>query len=239
MTTTTLPSIPPHIDVAARSARDLAAARQRRARPEPQFVELGDIRWETYESLVEDVGEQHVFITYDEGRMVLMPPLQVHDLRKKLIARMIELASVELGIPIACYGSSTWRRKDLKKGIEADECYYVQNEHRVRGKTEFDLTHDPPPDLVIEVEHTHHPLDRAAIYAAFGVNEIWRHDGARLQFLKRGGDGAYHPIAASEAFPFLTPDVIERHLAMAPSAGEFAAIVAFRQWVLALSPRHG
>ena len=237
MTTTATPPTPPHVEVAARASRDLAAARQRRARAEPQFVELRDGRWETYESLVADVGEQHVFITYDEGRMVLMPPLQVHDLRKKLIARMIELASVELGIPVACYGSSTWRRKDLKKGIEADECYYVQNERRVRGKTEFDLTHDPAPDLVIEVEHTHHPLDRAAIYAAFRVNEVWRHDGTRLHFLKLGDDRAYHPIATSDAFPFLTPEVIERHLALVPSAGDHAAILAFREWVLALPPR--
>ena len=241
MTTTTTASTPvtSPARVAAGVTRDLADIRARRASAEPHYIELHDIRWETYESLVEDVGEQHVFITYDQGRMVIMPPLQVHDLRKKLIARMVEQASIEWRMPIASYGSSTWRRKDLAKGIEADECYYVQHEHLVRGKTEFDLTRDPPPDLAIEVEHTHHPLNRDSIYSALGVNEIWRHDGTRLHFLKRGDSARYHPVASSEAFPLLRPEIIERHLAMVPTVGEFETIQAFRRWVLSVGIQGG
>jgi hypothetical protein len=88
--------------------------------------------------------------------------------------------------------------------------------------------------LAVEIENTHHPLDRASVYAGLGVNEIWRHDGRRLEFLRRGADAEYHPIAASDAFQFLTPADIERHLAMVPTVGESERIRAFHQWLVSL-----
>ena len=54
---------------------------------------------------------------------------------------------------------------------------------------------------------------------------------------KRTDGGGYRSISASDALPFLTPEVIEQHLAMASTAGEFAAIQAFRAWLLALAQR--
>ena len=42
----------------------------------------------------------------------------------------------------------------LDHALEPDECYWVANEARVRGRDEIDLDRDPPPDLVIEVEIT-------------------------------------------------------------------------------------
>lgn len=231
-TATTTGSPPPNVTGPARDRAAVPSAAA--ARFGRNYIELSDIRWETYEALVQDVAEQHVGITYDDGRMVIRPPLPVHDLRKKLIGRMIEMASFVMEIPIASYGSTTWRRQDVKKGLEADECYYVQNEAIARWREEFDLTRDPPPDLAVEVENTHHPLDRPSIYAALGINEIWQHDGKQLQFLKRAGEDRYRPIQSSEAFPFLTPEVIERHLAMAPVVGEFAAMRSFYDWLLSL-----
>lgn len=222
-------------DVATAAGTAVTPTPAPRPSPQPFYLELCDIRWETYEALVDDVGEQHIGITYDDGRMVLMPPRPVHDVRKTMIARMIEMTSFVMEVPIASYGSTTWRRRDVKKGLEADECYYVQNEPFARGRIEFDLTRDPAPDLAVEVENTHHPLDRPSIYAALGVNEIWRHDGKRLQFLGREADGTgYRSIPVSQAFPFLTPDVIERHLAMARTAGEYETIRAFSAWLASL-----
>lgn len=39
----------------------------------------------------------------------------------------------------------------MAKGVEPDECYYIQNEAKVRNKDKLDLTIDLPPDLVLEV----------------------------------------------------------------------------------------
>src|ERR1041385_5789761 len=86
-----------------------------------EMVTLENISWETYERLLEDTQEQHFRITYDEGRMVIMSPLPRHDKVKTLVGRMIEVAAFELDIPISSFGSTTWKRKDLRKGLEADE----------------------------------------------------------------------------------------------------------------------
>ena len=42
---------------------------------------------------------------------------------------------------------TTFRREDLEKGLEPDQCYYITNEPKIRGKLELDLSVDPPPDL--------------------------------------------------------------------------------------------
>src|SRR5262249_40240256 len=68
-------------------------------------------------------------------------------------------------------------------------CFYLRNAARVRGKSRIDLTVDPPPDLVIEIDSptawapAHSSLDKLPIYAALGVPEVWRSDGARLAIL--------------------------------------------------------
>ena len=75
----------------------------------------------------------------------------------------------------------------------------------MRGRTDLDLSRDPPPDLAVEVEVTHHPADRLAVYAALRVPELWRYDGVRLTALLLQPDGTYRPSPASLAFPFLRP----------------------------------
>jgi Uma2 family endonuclease len=197
----------------------------------PQLVALDNVRWETYERLLRDLDGQNVRITYDRGRMVLMSPLPWHEKVKTLIGRMIELAGLELIIPISSLGSATWKRKDLARGLEADECYYVQHEHLVRRKKRIDLATDPPPDLAVEVDITHQPADRPSVYAALGVNEVWRYDGKRVEFLKLGADGIYRAIPASEAFPELTPEVINRFLGMFGTTDESSLMRAFQQFL--------
>jgi Uma2 family endonuclease len=202
-------------------------------------VVLNDVTWERYEQLRDetDAAGSHVRITYDQGRMALMSPLPSHEKVKTMTGGFIELAAVELDIPCARLGSTTWKRRDLRKGLEADECYYVQHEAQVRNKTKFDLTRDPPPDLAIEVDITHHPLDRPSIYGALGVNELWRYDGRQMHFLKLGEDGRYHPIEASEAFPVLTPAVINRFIAMIGTVGDTQLMREFRDWLRSLPQR--
>jgi Uma2 family endonuclease len=199
-------------------------------------VVLDDVTWERYEQLRDetDAAGSHVRITYDQGRMALMSPLPIHEKVKNMAGRLIELTAVELDIPCACLGSTTWKRRDLRKGLEADECYYVQHEAQVRDKTRFDLTRDPPPDLAIEVDITHHPLDRPSIYGALGVNELWRYDGRVMHFLKLGEDRRYHPIETSEAFPVLTPEVINRFIGMIGTVGDTQLMREFRDWLRSL-----
>src|SRR5438876_12150561 len=77
---------------------------------------------------------------------------------------------------IAACGSFTLQRKDIKRGFEPDQCFYLANVPAIQGKTEIDLTRDPPPDLLIEVDISRSSLDRMSVFAAFGISEVWRFD---------------------------------------------------------------
>lgn len=199
--------------------------------PQPRgFIALDNASWELYELLLRDTEGQNVRITYDEGRMVLMSPLPIHERIKKLGGRLIEMATFERDVPVSSFGSTTWKRHDLAKGLEPDECYYIQNEPRVRGRTDIDLTRDPPPDLAIEIDITHIPLDRPSVYAALGVGELWRYDGEQFTFVRRTPEGIYEPVAASVALPFLTPEIVDRFVRLMLN-DENAGLRAFREWL--------
>ena len=104
------------------------------------------------------------------------------------LGRIIDILAEELEIPYDAGGSTTHKREDLAKGLEPDQCYYIRNEPLIRGRMELDLTHDPPPDLAIEIDISRSSVTRLGIYAALGVPEVWRYDGEALQvqFVERG-----------------------------------------------------
>lgn len=177
----------------------------------PAFL-LHEVSWKFYQDLLEQIGGQNIRVTYDRGDMELMSPLPKHERWKKWIGGMIELLSVELNIPMCRFGSTTFKREDLRKGLEPDECYYIANQARVRDRDEIDLAIDPPPDLVIEVDYLHRAINRESIYSAMGVAEIWKYDLHELQFLVLSPDGEYHQVQTSRAFSFLDRGVIEQVL---------------------------
>lgn len=150
---------------------------------------------------------------------------------KEWIGQLIETATLEMKIPRRSLGSTTWRREDLSRGLEPDRCYFIQNEARVRGRRHFDLRRDPPPDLAVEVQITHHPIDRLKIYAALGVGEILRFDGERVHFLVLRKNGRYTQSTRSVALPFLSSADVNRYIEMFETTDENSVIAAFREWL--------
>src|SRR5262249_14198874 len=117
---------------------------------------------------------------YDQGVLEIMVLSAEHEASKHALALLVDVLAEELDINVYGFGSTTFRREDLNRGFEPDACFYIQQGERVRGKKKLDLTVDPPPDLVVEVDITSPSLNRMAIYAALGVPEVWRYDGARV-----------------------------------------------------------
>jgi Uma2 family endonuclease len=199
---------------------------------EESLVLLENIRWSTYEALLEDLGPHPgKRITYDEGLLEIMTTSPAHERIKRLIGRFIEGMTLELGIKVFSVGSTTWKRKDLKRGFEADECYYIGNEEVVRLRDDIEVPRDPPPDLVLEVEITRSSLKRHGIYAAFGVPELWRYDGERVRFHALQEGREYKEGERSVAFPFLAAADLNRFLAMRASLDETRLMQVFRDWV--------
>ena len=205
------------------------------AQPVQRFV-FPDASWDFYTSTLYELEAQglHTRVTYDDGWMELMTTGDNHERAKKVIARLIEQYSLEMDIPALGLGQITCRRKDLRKGLEPDECYYVRTEPPPMSQGELDLLTYPPPDLAVEVEITRGSIPRQPIYAALGVDEIWRFDGERLTVLHRTPDGRYEPHEKSLAFPELCIDQLNRFIRQALTGNQHEAIKAFRDWVRSL-----
>lgn len=199
-------------------------------RGEDRFL-LSGISWELYEQLRENEDNRHVRMTYDSGRLELMSPSPDHESITKLIARMLEAFMEEVGIAHRSLGSTTWKCRDLDKGCEADECYYILDHHWVRQRRSSEVTLKPPPDLVIETEVTPSAVQTFRIYSALGVPEIWRWREAGLSAYSLGPKGRYVERDFSLNLPALRVKDLGPFIDFEMAADELAWIREFRAWV--------
>lgn len=200
------------------------------AEGERRFL-IRDVGWRGYLDLLRIIGDGPVRVTYDRGDVELMSPPFEHERKKSLLARIVEILTEELDIPLLSASATTLKREDLGRGLEADESYYLHDISRVRDLDDLDLLVDPPPDLAIEIEITRSALNRLGIYGALGVSEIWRFDGRSLRILGRQADGSYREIARSRLLPWISVEEILNFVLEENSRDETRWARAFRQWV--------
>ncbi len=199
--------------------------------PAEQRTVLHNISWQTFEALLKDTGEDRGSrFAYDCGTLEIMTPLFEHENPKSNFGNFIVALAEELEIEIKSAGSTTLKRKIVKRGIEPDNCYYIQNEPAVRGKQELDLETDPPPDLAIEIDITSSSIDKLGIYSALGVPELWRYNGRVLKFYQLV-EGEYIECEFSIAFPLISVTDMSRFIEQSKTAGEIALLKSFRAWV--------
>ena len=177
-----------------------------------QKVILRNISWETYERLLaehqEDSGAR---FAYDRGTLEIMILSLRHERFKEKLMMLVGIIAEELAIDIEGAGSTTFRRQDLARGFEPDACYYIGEAEAIRQKNAIDLTVDPPPELVIEVDITSPSLNKLPILASVGVLEVWRFDGIRVDIFRLSGD-RYLKVDKSTALPGVPRKVINRLL---------------------------
>lgn len=168
-----------------------------------QRIILTDIQWCTYTQLLQERHDDHtVLMTYDQGTLELMAPSFAHEHINRILAMLVDAIALARGTDLYPAGSTTFTRADLARGFEPDSCYYTLHAAAVRGKASLDLTRDPPPDLVIEVDITQTSLDKLPLYAAIGVPELWRYVDNTFTIL-RLHDGGYVASEASTLWPGL------------------------------------
>ena len=199
--------------------------------PAEQRIVLENVSWSTYVAMLADEDSRRGRMAFDQGVLEIMSPSIRHENAKKLLGRLLQAATEELGVEILSAGSLTMKREDLDRGIEPDECYYIAHAAAVLGKDEIDLAIDPPPDVAIEIDITHSSLNKLAIYAALGVPEVWRYDGESLTIRVRGGDGQYRIVERSAALPVLTVTDLVRYLNRRHAEGETKLVREFRRWL--------
>lgn len=176
-------------------------------------VLLHGISWDTYTSILNDIGDGAPRLTYDHGLLEIELPGRLHERIKALVSEMAIAAMKIAGIKYDPSGATTWRTHASLKGLEADDCYHIQHNQQVAGKTELDLAIDPPPDLAIEVEVTSPLINKLEVYRGLKVPELWRikSDGSCEMFLLDTA-GDYQPIQTSVAIPSLTSAILSHYV---------------------------
>ena len=197
--------------------------------PDGATLVVQQFGWDDYERLLEDLcNRPHLRVTYDGGRLEIMSPLPEHEEYASFIDALVRAVSEELHLTLETRGRATWKRRRLARGVEPDACYYAASAERIIGKRTIDLESDPPPDIVVEIDITNESLSKFPIYAALSVPEIWRYDGRVMQFYALTHD-AYRVISDSQFFPGLIPAMLADALEQSKTAGQTAALAAFRQ----------
>lgn len=200
--------------------------------PEQRTI-LKQVSWQTFINLLNDLGDNRAArLYYDQGVLEIMTPLGEHENNNRFIECLIGVIADELNLNLKRFGSLTLKQEELLKGAEPDSCYYLKNEPLVRHKQNIDLASDPPPDLVLEIDITSSSLDKKPIYAAFGIPELWRYNGQKLEvFVLDKTTRFYQKLTQSLHFPWLPLEIIPQYIRQSLRDGETATLKDFRRWV--------
>jgi Uma2 family endonuclease len=195
-----------------------------------QKLILQGVGWDFYERILKEYEESNALhFAYDDGFLEVEVPLLKHERPTEILRDLITNICIEKDLDMLNAGKTTFRKKTEAKGVEADSAFYIKNEFRVRGLLDLDLSKDPPPDLVIEVDITSPSLNKMPIYAALGVSEVWLYTGVEVEFFKLVGSD-YVPTEFSFAFPFLTRETATGFLRKGLTETYNRWIKEVRQW---------
>lgn len=189
------------------------------------------VDWRGYVKISDALRDQPVRLTYHRGRLEIMTLSLLHEQLKKLIARLLELLTLELNIEICSGGSTTFRDGVVDAGMEPDECYWIEHAEQMHGKDQFDLETDPPPDLAVEIEVSRNVLNRLAVCARLRIPEVWRFDGQTLHVLLLDPNGEYTAASSSRALPQVPVEELARFLALRGTQRETSILRQFQEWL--------
>jgi Uma2 family endonuclease len=197
--------------------------------PPTEIIHLSEISWETYETLLEELSDRRLRLTYNRGTLEIMAPSPEHELSKEVLGRFVETLAEELAVQIYPLGSTTFKRPELS-GAEPDKCFYIYNIDAIRGKKRLDLNEDPAPDLVVEIDVTSSSRNRLQVYADLGVAEVWIYNGESLA-IQQLQNGIYITSQKSQFFADLPILEIAGFLQQAGKTDYLELVKAFRNWV--------
>lgn len=185
---------------------------------EHDHVILHGVSWQTFHHLLTDRGERcGVLLAYDRGTVELRMPSQEHEWVKTTLTQIIEAIAFARDLDYRSLGSTTFGREDLDRGFEPDACFYLAHADAVPLTRPLDLTVDPAPDVVIEVDISRSSLDKLPIYAALGVPEVWRYSNRNVE-IRCLTVGGYGLADTSQALPGMTAALVQQFLDAARTA---------------------
>jgi Uma2 family endonuclease len=198
----------------------------------PQRLVLYGVSWREYTRMLRAFAERPGYrLTYDRGTLEIMSPLHEHESDIAMLGRFVVVLTEELALPIKAGRSTTFRRRQMRRGLEPDNSWWIAREPQVRGKRRIDLRVDPPPDLALEVDVTRRTLNRMSIYARLRVPEVWRLNARGLTFQTLQANGRYAEQTHSLTFPLFTPADLMAFMGLRSQHDENEVVRQFRVFV--------
>jgi Uma2 family endonuclease len=211
-TTHTTPAAPAPLEIPGPVAHVPSLDKLRRLTDVPdRRVVFRGVDWAFYEQLMDSIPEgSNIHVDFDGRDLEVMAIGPDHEDLKYSLGQFVSLVAAEFEIPCKGLAETTWKRPQLSRGLEADQCYYFRPEkvaamvHLRRSK---DIAAYPNPDLAIEVDISRPEVDRPGIYAALEVAEIWRSDGENIIIERLTSNGTYEAVEASGFLPVRAEEI--------------------------------
>jgi Uma2 family endonuclease len=199
-----------------------------------QPVIVQGVSWETYTRLLADFTDSRgLRLAYDQETLELMAPSFNHEQMADFLVDVVKAVAEAQGRDFVSAGSTTFKRQDMRRGFEPDASFYLQHAAAVQGRTTIDLTVDPPPDLIIEIDLSHSSLDKLPIYAALGVPEMWRYDGQQVHIHHRVAT-TYTPVLTSVVLPGVSSADLTRWVQAGVELARLPWMRQVRSWAASL-----
>lgn len=201
--------------------------------PENPTKTLYGVSWEDYVQFVNDtLGETNLRTSYNRGVFKIMGNAFTHENLSRFLHDLVRLTSLILRIRVISAGSMSLISDRVRKGVDPDESFYIENARRANFKDKlYDDETDVPPDLVVEIDRTHKTDDKFEIYAAFGIKEFWLYDGEFLRILLLSKTGEYLSAEKSSALPVLSAEILSEFLRRSQREDQFEVLQDFEKWL--------
>ena len=123
--------------------------------PDEERGVIRDASWNLYDRLSDAIGERSLFRVAFDGRDIEIMALgPKHEDVKDILGLFVN--ELYFGLEIDCrgLGSTTWKRSELGRGIEADLCFYfdpgkLQISEAAAARDSNDVADYPNPDLAM------------------------------------------------------------------------------------------
>jgi Uma2 family endonuclease len=190
--------------------------------------------WADYEALLgirRDHAAIKVRFNAHTQEISIMAPLAGHGRR---IDSLVDLVKALLRHQGRDWDSShpVTLKRFQEAGAEPDACFYIEHWQAVLGKDRIDLSIDPPPDLVIEMDLT--SLTDLDIYHMLSVPEVWIYRQGSLSIAVLTPEG-YQDTSTSSIFPTVdVKQLLPLYVERAWLAGSSIALREFEEFLKSL-----
>ena len=128
-------------------------------------VVIPHVDWAFYEQLVDSMPEWcHLHVDYDGINLEVMCLSPFHHHLKGLMGRTVSSIAEVGEIPVRCLGQTTWKRREVSRGLQADDTFFFRADKLDAVADALDRRSNnvddyPNPDLAIEVDISPSKID--------------------------------------------------------------------------------